>query len=443
MKTRRSWFAWLLLLLVTCGNSQGNEPQKSTWRQWRGPLGTGAAPNADPPIEFSETKNVRWKTPLLGRGHSSPVIFGDRIFLTAAAPIGDKIAKPFFSKRPGAHDNLPVTHRQQYFAMAIDRKTGKLLWRTKLNEMLPEEGAHYTGSLASASPIVDDKHLIAFFGSAGLYCLSHTGELIWKAELGKMKSKHGHGEGSTPALFENTLIVNWDHEGDSFIVAFNKTTGKEIWRSARDEVTSWATPIIVNIEGSTQVIVSGSDHVRGYDLKNGKTIWECGGLAQNIVASPVYENGMVFVGSSYEKRVLIAIRLKGAKGDITETEHVAWRKIRGTPYVPSPLLVGGKLYYLAHYQGVLTGVDAKTGEESPGAVRLDGIGNIYASPVAAAGRIYVTDLNGATIVLDQKNDLKILATNQLNDSFSASAAIVENEIYLRGDHYLYCIGDEE
>jgi outer membrane protein assembly factor BamB len=239
------------------------------------------------------------------------------------------------------------------------------------------------------------------------------------------------------------LVVNWDHEGESFVVAFDKNTGKQRWKVAREEVTSWATPIVVEHAGKPQVVISGTDRVRGYDLASGKVIWECGGLASNIVASPVAGNGMVFVGSSYEKRVLLAIRLDGARGDITGTNRVAWGRTRGTPYVPSPLLYDESLYFLTHYQGILTGVQAKTGEDAPGAFRLAGVRNIYASPVGAADRVYVTDLEGMTVVISHSDTPQLLALNRLNDSFAASAAIVGKELFLRGEKHLYCIAEDE
>jgi outer membrane protein assembly factor BamB len=256
-----------------------------------------------------------------------------------------------------------------------------------------------------------------------------------------MRTKHGHGEGASPALHGDTLIVNWDHEGPSFLVAFDKRTGRERWRVARDEVSSWATPIVVEHGGRPQVVVSGTRRLRGYDLATGKVIWECGGLSHNIVASPVAADGMVFAGSSYEKQALLAVRLDGAKGDLTGTDRVAWVRSRGTPYVPSPLLYDGALYFLRHYQGILTRVEAKTGRDRPGAFRLPGIGNVYASPVAAAGRVYVTDRDGTTLVLSAGDRPEVLALNRLDDRFSASAAVADRELYLRGDRSLYCLAE--
>lgn len=419
----------------------GGARQRQNWPQWRGPLGTGAAADAKPPLKWSEKENVRWKTPVPGKGHSTPIVWGERIFLTTAVPFGEKM-EPRYSGAPGAHDNLPVRQQHKFIVLAVDRESGKVLWQKTVRQDLPHEGGHYTGSLASASPVTDGEHLLAFFGSRGLYCLSLEGELVWKKDLGQMHTKHGHGEGSSPVLHGETVVVNWDHEEQSFVVAFDKSTGRQRWKAERDEVTSWASPLVVEHEGEPQVVVAGTDRVRGYDLATGRVIWQCGGLSNNIVATPVAGDGLVFVGSSYEKRALLAIRLDGARGDITGTNNVAWRRIRGTPYVPSPLLYGDALYFLTHYQNILSRVDAKTGKDEPGAMRLDGVRNIYASPVGAAGRVYITDLSGATLVISHDDQPRALALNQLNDSFAASAAVCGDELFLRGEEYLYCLAAE-
>jgi outer membrane protein assembly factor BamB len=256
-----------------------------------------------------------------------------------------------------------------------------------------------------------------------------------------MESLHGHGEGASPALYGDTLVVNWDHEGQSFVVALDKHSGQERWKAERDEVTSWATPIIVEHNGKPQVIISGTNRVRGYDLASGKILWECGGLSSNIVASPVYGNGVVYVGSSYDKRALLAIRLDDATGDITGASNVLWSRSRGTPYVPSPLLYGDVLYFLTHYQGILNRVDAKTGKDRPGPLRLGGVTEVYASPVGAAGRVYVTDRSGLTLVISHSDTPRLLASNQLDDTLSASAAIAGKELFLRGEKALYCLAE--
>ena len=412
------------------------------WGQWRGPLATGAAPKADPPVEWSETKNIRWKTKLPGLGHSSPVVWGDLVFVTTAEMTGAK--KPFTGVTPdGAHNNMNPLFDHQFAVMAIDRQTGAVAWRRTVATRQPHESTHESATWASNSPVTDGEHVLSFFGSNGLYCLDTGGRLLWSRDFGDMQVKHGHGEGASPLLHGETVVVNWDHEGASLIVALAKRTGEELWRQPRDEVTSWATPIVVTHDGQAQVVVSGTRRVRGYDLKTGAVIWEVGGLPGNIVASPVGADGMVFAAGSYEKQTLLAIRLTGAKGELAGTQQIAWQKNRSTPYVPSPLLYDGWLYYLRHYQGVLSRVNAKTGDEPSGPFRLGSVFNIYSSPVAAAGRIYVTDRNGKTLVISNDPEPKSLTLNKLDDRFSASAALVGDAIFLRGEKFLYCIGEKD
>lgn len=432
---RRIVFLVLTTVLQAISSARAAD---ENWPQWRGPLGTGAVPDSDPPTEWSETKNLRWKVPVPGKGHSTPIVWGDQIFLTTAVPVGPALP-PKHSSAPGTHDGVPVTHLHKFVVAALSRKTGQTLWETVVHEKVPHEGGHYTGSLASHSVVTDGERVYAFFGSQGLYCLDFDGRVLWQKQLGTMQTKHGHGESASPVLHGDLVYINWDHDGPCFVAAFDKRTGKERWNVKRDEETSWSSPIIVDDADQPLLIVAGTNRVRAYDPSSGKVIWECGGLSSNIVATPVASDGRLFAGSSYEKKVLLSIRMDGAQGDITGSHHIAWSRSRGTPYVPSPLLYGEGLYFLTHYQGILTRVDAATGVDRPGAIRLGGIGNIYASPVGGGGRIYVTDLDGKTIVLSHDDQPKVLALNTLNDEFAASAAISGHHLLLRGKEYLYCI----
>ena len=257
-----------------------------------------------------------------------------------------------------------------------------------------------------------------------------------------MRTRRGFGEGSSPAIHGNTIIINWDHEEDDFIVALDKYTGKEIWRKKRDEPTSWSTPLIVEYGGKTQVIVSATNFTRSYDLSNGDIIWECSGMTTNTIPSPVVENGVVYVMSGFRGNALQAIRLEGASGDISDSEAVLWEYNRDTPYVPSPLLYNGSLYFLKSNDGILTGFNTKTGKPNFGPQRLDGISNAYASPVGASNRVYLTGRGGTTLVIENSTEFKILAKNTLGDGFDASPAIAGNEFYLRGTRYLYCISED-
>ncbi|MBI4326424.1 MAG: PQQ-binding-like beta-propeller repeat protein [Chloroflexi bacterium] len=419
--------------------NEGDANASHYWPQWRGPLGTGVAPHANPPVEWSESQNIRWKRELPGKGHSTPVVWGERVFVTTAVPFGEALPAKY-SGAPGGHDEVPITHRHKFMVVAVDRRDGKVLWERTVREELPHQGGHRTASLASASPVADGEHLFAHFGSWGLYGLSLSGEVQWQTDLGQLETLHGHGEGSSPALHGETLIVNWDHEGESFVAAFDKRSGRQLWKTPRNRASSWTTPIVAEQDGQPQVIISGSKRVSGYDLATGKPLWECGGLSEeNVVSSPVAGHGMVFTGSTYDRPGLLAIRLDGAKGDITGTKQVLWRRSKGAPYVPSPLLYGDSLYFLYHFQGMMTRVNARMGEDQPGPFRLPGIYNVYASPAAAAGRVYVTSREGVTVVLKDGDPPEVLAQNRLEDSFSASAALAGSEMFLRGERFLYCI----
>ena len=411
----------------------------SSWSQWRGPLANGSSPHANPPVKWSEKDNIRWKIPLPGKGHSSPIVLGDHVYVLAAAPVGEA-QPPVHDSAPGVHDSVPVTHRHQYMVLAIARKDGRTIWKTVVREEFPHEGGHNTGSPISNSPVTDGQFLYAFFGSRGLYCLDLQGKIIWQKDLGKMQTLHAHGEGSSPVLYKDALIVNWDHEGDSFLHAFNKRTGEQLWKTRRDEITSWSTPLVVEVDGKPQVIVSATKRIRGYDLATGKQIWECAGLTDNVVASPVYTGGILIAGVSYTKQAMLGIRVAGAKGDITSTEHVVWSLNRNTPYVPSLLLYKDTLYVIRHNQNVLARLDPLTGKPRADLLRVEGIRDfIFSSPVAASDRIYITGRDGATAVLRADTENSTLAVNRLDDSFSASPALIENELYLRGESFLYCI----
>lgn len=412
------------------------------WTHWRGPTQNGVAHQAaDPPVQWSEEKNVKWKTKLAGLGHSTPAVWNDHIFLTSAEPVGSKF-DPIPDTAPGAHDNFLVSQKHRFLVTAMSRTSGKILWSKQVNEVIPHEGGHFTGSLASASPVVDDRHVYAYFGSHGLFCLDFKGKLVWQKTIGKMHSKHAHGEGSSPVLVGKTLVINWDHEGESFVMAVNTDDGETLWKIKRDEVTSWSSPIIVKVEDRFQVIVPGTKFTRGYDLKSGDVIWKCAGLSNNVVASPVFENGVVYVGSSYDTQAFLAIHVVGAKGDLTGTDKVLWFRRRHTPYVPSPLIYKNVLYFFRHYQGILYRVDGKTGKERD-ARRLLGITNIYASPIAASDRIYIVDRGGRTIVLQHGDEIKALGLNRLNDSFSASPVAIGKQLILRGEKFIYCLQEEE
>jgi outer membrane protein assembly factor BamB len=247
------------------------------------------------------------------------------------------------------------------------------------------------------------------------------------------------GEGSTPALAGDRLVVVWDHQGESFIAAFDKRTGNELWRVPREEIDTWATPLIVPTEGRLQVVTNAMNRVRAYDLETGALIWHAAGTTMNAIPSPVHEDGVVFLTAGFRGNNLKAIRLAGAKGDLTGTSSILWSMDRDTPYVPSPLVYDGHLYVLKTNSGILSVFDAKSGKPHYQLQRLDGVPNVFASPVGAAGRVYIPGREGSTLVIRNGPTYEVLARNDLDDGFDASPALVDGEIYMRGLTYLYCI----
>jgi outer membrane protein assembly factor BamB len=433
----------LAAVTVVCANwavaraeSLENWPLKN-WGQWRGPQLNGVAPAADPPVKWSETSNIRWKVRIPGEGSGTPVIWGDQVFVQAAYPANNPEATE--PKGEKGAKSIPVpTDAYRFALLCFDRDSGKIRWQKVCREEVPHEGHHLTNTYASSSAITDGQNVIAFFGSHGLYCHDLDGNLKWQKDLGKQTTKLEFGEGATPALFGNTLVVTWDHDRDSLIVAFDKRTGAELWRQPRQEKTGWSTPLIVEHNGKPQVITTATNRIRSYDLATGEQIWEHEGLTTNAIPTPVTAGGVVFATSGYQGNKLFAIRL-GKTGDLTGSDSVLWKLDRDTPYVPSPLLSGNRLYFYKSNNGILSCLDIATGKPYFSAQRIEGLQAVYASPVAAAGRIYLVGRDGTTVVILDADQPEILATNKLNDPTDASPAIVGKQLFLRSRQNLYCI----
>lgn len=423
------------------------------WAQWRGPSMTGVAPQATPPVSWSERENVKWKVKLPGQGTSTPIIWRDAIFVTAA------ISKTSDASAPAATEPAPgqgadpgrvggggpprsetPSGPYQFVLLCLDRKTGAVQWQKVAAEVVPHEGHHRDHGFASHSPVTDGRHVFAYFGSRGLYAFDLQGNLQWKKDLGQMRTRNAFGEGSSPGLFGDTLVVNWDHEGDDFVVAFDKNTGKELWRQQRDEPTTWSTPLFVQVAGKTQVLCSGSNKIRSYDLSSGKVVWEGSGMTVNVIPTPLAEDGMAYFTSGFRGAALLAIRL-GAQGNVMGTDAVVWQHAKNTPYVPSPLLHRGRLYFFSGNNGLMSCLEAKTGKVLIDAERLEALQGVYASPVAAGDRVYLVGRNGATVVIKAADQLHIEATNRLDDAFDASPALAGKDLLLRGRANLYCLSE--
>ena len=422
---------------------------EKNWHHWRGPHATGAAIDANPPTTWSETENIRWKVEIPGMGHAAPIIWEDKIFIqTAVKSEAPKEEEPkadddnpfsgFFRERRGRGGVADV---YKFDLIALDRSTGDILWQKTLREIKPHEGTHQDASFASNSPVTDGEFVYAYFGSRGLYCVDMMGNVKWEKDIGTMYKRNTFGEGSCPALYENTLVILQDHERASFITALDKRTGDVLWKTDRDERTTWSSPIIVEYNGKAQVITTGTNRVRSYDLATGELLWDGDGLTANSIPSPVAANGYVYLMSGFRGNAFRGIQLAAATGDISGSEAIVWQYNRDTPYVPSPLLYKGVIYFLKSNSGILTAFNVETGEAYYGPQRLQGISGVYASIVGAGDRVYIAGRGGTVNVIQHGHEFKVLAENKLDDSFNASPAIVGSELYLRGMHHLYCIAE--
>ncbi len=434
---------FLFVAAARAASPQTPDDVMHNWHQWRGPTATGVAPLATPPLNWSEDSNVKWKVAIPGDSTATPIVWGDQIFLTTAIKTDREVVleslteerkNPFKIERPKNYF--------QFVVMCLDRKSGKTLWQHMATEQVPHEGHHIDASFASASPMTDGKHLYVNFGSRGVYCYDLAGNQKWTRDLGKMDIFNYFGEGTSPVVHGDALVVNWDHQSGSYITVLDALTGSTRWKVDRDENSSWATPLLVDHNGRTQVIVSGTNRVRSYDLKTGEVIWECGGQVLACIPCPVTDGKLVFAMTGYTGSSLFAIPLDST-GDITDTDKIAWkRKEPGTPYVPSPLLYGDLLCFTGVNGALYSCLNATTGEPHIFRKRVEGLSNIYASPVGAADRIYLTGRDGTSVVLKRGAEYEVLATNKLDDRFDASPALVGGDLLMRGREHLYCIGEK-
>ncbi len=478
-------FFALALTFSTASAVAQTDEAKRYWPQWRGPLATGVAPEADPPLEWSETKNVKWKVKVPGSGTSTPIVWGDKVFILTAVKVAKPVQPPstesssldaeqllaernrerlagYGSERPkllaqaAPPEARPPGRRpggpgggfgrgekpseiHQFTVLCYDRKTGKVLWQKIAREEIPHEGHHRDHGFASASPATDGKLVFAYFGSRGLYCYDLDGNLKWSKDFGDMQTRNSFGEGASPVLHGDKVVINWDDETDNdFITALDARTGKELWKTPRSDDTGWSTPLIVEHDKKFQVVVNSTRKVRSYDLETGKEIWSCAGQTANAVPSPVADKDTVYVTSGFRGSALFAFAL-GHTGDLAGTPAVRWSYNRNTPYVPSPLLVDGQIYVAKGNEQIFSSFDAKTGKPHFEEQRLEGVNGIYASPVAAKDRVYVLGRNGTCAVLKKGPKIEVLATNVLEDKTDASIAIVGKELFIRGHQNLYCI----
>ena len=419
--------------------AQDKSAYTANWPEWRGLYNSGSVAGGNTPVKFSETKNIKWKIEIPGKGHATPIIWGNQIIVQTAVPTDKKVEKPDAPANPMAPTQTDLIH--QFTVISVDKTSGKINWQTVVKEELPAERTHELGSWASNSPVTDGENIYAFFGSRGLYCLDFKGNVKWKRNFGQMEIVASFGEGSSPTVYRDKIFVQWDHQGKSYMYALNKKTGEDMWKVERDEITSWATPLVVEVNGKTQVITSATNKVRSYDAETGQVVWECTGMTKNVIPNPIYADGILYLMSGFRGNALKAIDLAKAKGDITGTAAILWEYNQDTPYTPSGVLMDGKLYFLKGNSGIMTCLNAKDGKVVYSNQKVDGITNIFSSPTGNGDKIYVA-ATGIIDVVKAGTEFSLLAKNTLDDTFEASPVIVGNDLFLRGAKYLYCISEK-
>lgn len=417
------------------------------WPGWRGD-GRGISIEKDLPLKWAEGENVKWKKPIPGAGHSSPIIWGKRVFITTAVAEDPNVESFRGGVYMGGNRNEPDKSGYRYCVICLDTDQGHILWSKAVIQQDPRTRRHTKNTYASETPVTDGKYVYASFGSAGLYCVDFESNVIWQHDLGLLRGRRGWGTGASPILFQNTVIVSCDNDDDSYITALDKTTGDTVWRTGREEGPSWGTPFLFEAGGRTTVVTNATKRMRGYEAATGKLLWECAGGSMISVPSPVSTQGLLFLSSghslSFSRQPIFAVRSE-ALGDITptrgktESQGVAWSHKKGGPYVTSPIAIGDYLYVPLD-KGFLTCYEARTGKVVYEKQKLGTRNTITASPIAGDGKIYIQTEDGECYLVKQGPEFEILAVNKLEEVFCASPAVSGGRLFLRGRKHLYCVG---
>jgi outer membrane protein assembly factor BamB len=420
------------------------------WPQFRGVGAAGIADGQFPPTRWDVDKNVNvhWKTPIPGLGHSCPVVWGDRVFVTTAVS-----SSPKTEFRPGLYgdvDSVKDSSEHTWRVYCLDRHSGKVLWDRIASKGVPKIKRHPKSSHANSTPAVDERRVVVCFGSEGLYCYDHDGNLMWRRDLGTLESgwfydaDYQWGFGSSPILYRDRVLVQCDVGKNSFVAAYDVETGNDVWRSPRDEVPSWGTPTVIDGPRGPELVTNATKFARGYDPQTGKELWRLGPNSEITVPTPFAGAGLVFVTSGYRPvQPIYAIR-PGARGDLslkngkTQSDAIAWSTDKGGPYMPTPIVYGDYLYVCSN-AGVVTCHDARTGKQVY-KERLGGRGGYTASPVAADGRLYFTSEESGVRVVRAGPKFKLLAVNPVGEVCMATPAICDGMLYLRTQHHLIGVG---
>jgi outer membrane protein assembly factor BamB len=434
-----------LLGLCACAASLG---LAADWPQFRGPGASGVGSGANPPVQWDGVKgaNVAWKVEIPGLAVSSPIVWGDRVFVTTA--ISSDPSQKFRTGLYGDTDSAPDRSPHQWRVMAFDKRTGKLLWDRLACQGVPKTKRHPKSSQASASPVTNGGVVVAYFGSEGLYAYSTDGKPLWKKDLGIQNAgwffdpDSEWGAGSSPVIHENSVIVLCDRQRDSFIAAFDLKDGRELWRTARAEIPTWGTPTLVQGKDRVEVATNGSRAIRGYDAGTGKELWTLGPNSEIACTTPVSGHGLIFVTAGYPPvQPIYAIKI-GSHGDLTlkedqdSSDAIAWSKRSGGVYLPTPILYGDLLYTINN-NGILAAYEAATGNR----VYQQRVGgsSFVASPVAAGGNLYLAGEDGDIFVVKAGPKYELIGKNPVGEPILATPAWADDLLLIRGERHLFAI----
>jgi outer membrane protein assembly factor BamB len=429
-----------MALALTIGGSVG----AADWPQWRGPRGTGITDDKNLPERWSATENVAWKAGLAGLGVSSPIVSGTRVFVTSQ--IGSGVRRPGNHPRLAQGANaaageraLPTSRDDRTFFVveAFNRADGRRLWEYRVEAEGQLPGVHDKHNLASPSPVTDGQMVYAWFATGQLAALDMNGKPVWQRNLGKEISPFdiNWGHGSSPTLYQDSLILLCDHAPAAYLLAVDKRTGKEKWKTDRGRGRmSYTTPFVVDAASGPELIINSSERVDAYDPRTGAFLWHTGGTNQFPIPSPTFHDGVLYMSRGYRSGPYMAIR-PGGRGDVSAS-HVVWQINTGAPYISS-LVYDGGLIYMANDVGAITVVDAATGSRV-WQERVDGI--FSASPVAGDGKVYFVSETGETIVLRAGREPRVIAKNDIGERLIASPALSDGQIFLRSDGQLFCVG---
>jgi outer membrane protein assembly factor BamB len=436
----------LVMALLAANAARGGD-----WPQFRGPSASGVGDGSQPPVHWDVAKGVHilWTIEVPGLAVSSPIVWGDQVFVTTAISSDPK--QTFRTGLYGDTDPVNDSSPHQWKVMAFDKKTGKMLWEQTAYQGVPKTKRHPKSSQASPSPATDGKAVVAYFGSEGLYAYSTAGKLLWKKDLGVQNAgwffdpDSEWGAASSPVIYKHTVIVQCDRQKDSFLAAYDLQDGKEVWRTPRAEISSWGTPTIVEAKDHAEVATNAPKAIRGYDADTGKQLWTLGPNSEITCTTPVSSRGLIFVTAGYPPvQPVYAIKV-GSSGDLTlkdgkeSSDAIAWSKQRGGVYLPSPIAYGEHLYTLSN-NGVLTAYDAATGTRVY-QQRVGEGGSYVASPVAAAGKLYLTSEDGDIYVVKAGAQYELLSKNAMGEPILATPALAGDVLIVRGAKHLFAVAE--